>query len=230
MSCLYHTLYSHISTEQLNIAISWGTLRSLREGNLTKENWVLGNTKEMEIKNQFPKYGKVVRFRDARSSRASVPTAQDQGQVASKMIYLHVRKPHSLTQMPICSKKKTLPKKSISIEEQRTATLCPCWYWGPAIGLGRICGLTQGCCKARTLTLSFSCNNLRVVERWLQVRNGKTNLCEKLQASCRVAAILPGMHTHVPLLHSSCKIQLQQTVKCWFLTCCSTMSQDQNTM
>lgn len=36
---------------------------------------------------------------------ASVPTAGDQGQVASKMIYLHVTKPHSLTQMAICSKK-----------------------------------------------------------------------------------------------------------------------------
>lgn len=36
---------------------------------------------------------------------ASVPTAGDQGQVASKMIYLHVTKPHSLTQTAICSKK-----------------------------------------------------------------------------------------------------------------------------
>lgn len=36
---------------------------------------------------------------------ASVPTTGDQGQVASKMIYLHVTKPHSLTQMAICSKK-----------------------------------------------------------------------------------------------------------------------------
>lgn len=35
---------------------------------------------------------------------ASVPAAGDQGQVVSKMIYLHVTKPHSLTPMAICSK------------------------------------------------------------------------------------------------------------------------------
>lgn len=35
---------------------------------------------------------------------ASMPTTGDQGQIVSKMIYLHVTKPHSLTQMAICSK------------------------------------------------------------------------------------------------------------------------------
>jgi len=52
---------------------------------------------------------------------ASAPTAGDQGQVTSKMIYLHVTKPHSLTQMAICSK-----QKCISTEKRGTATVLSC--------------------------------------------------------------------------------------------------------
>lgn len=151
---------------------------------------------------------------------ASVPAAGDQGQVVSKMIYLHVTKPHSLTPMAICS------KKYISMEKKGTATALSCWGWGPGLGLGRIYGLTKWCCKARTSIHSFSWDKPSAQEgdfTWRPERPA----CVR---SCRAVVALLHCYQARTLTPQTCKIQLQQAIRCWHPTCCSTVSQDPNTM
>lgn len=161
---------------------------------------------------------------ETQAVNASVPTTGDQGQVMSKMIYLHVTKPHSLTQIAICSK-----TKCTSMEEQGTATVLSCEGWEPGTRLGRRWGLAQGCCKAKTL--SFICDNLRLAGGWIQVRT-ISPICVgwKLQTSPCIDALMPGTHTHHTPSPWSSKIQLQQPVTCQHLTCCYTLSQDPNAM
>lgn len=126
---------------------------------------------------------------ETQAVNASVPTTGDQGQVMSKMIYLHVTKPHSLTQIAICSK-----TKCRSMEEQGTATVLSCEGWEPGTRLGRRWGLAQGCCKAKTF--SFICDNLRLAGGWIQVRT-ISPICVgwKLQTSPCIDALTPGTHT-----------------------------------
>lgn len=101
-------------------------MRSLGEGNLTKENWSLSNTEKNRERISSQTKERMPTSETQEVVNASVPTAEDQGQVVSKMIYLHVTKPHSLTQMAICSKERKQNKESISMDEQGTARVLFC--------------------------------------------------------------------------------------------------------
>lgn len=110
MSCLYHTLCTRNTGEQLNIAV----LETLRDPQRTescriklhfRQYWRKRDNTHTHTQKSFQNKGKIMPTLETQEVfNASMPTTGDQGQIVSKMIYLHVTKPHSLTQMAICSK------------------------------------------------------------------------------------------------------------------------------
>lgn len=152
-----------------------------------------------------------------------MPTTRDQGQVTSKMIYLHITKPHSLTQTAICSKKKINAKArakgchSPLLLGPRTWCRAGKDTWANPKGAARPKLKHPG---SAVITSGWQEGEFSWgLERPTCVKSCRPAVA--LMQYCQACTCT----TPTP---QSCKIQLQQTLACRHLTCCNTMSQDPN--